>query len=315
MLFSTPSHFLVLGLLAFGFWLVGLATHSGGRKWREMYDQEAEDFSSFRTDSDDKARAATGRITELEREAAGFERERAESAAAIADLKANLEHERAEATAAIADLEARLHAARTVAPAPVTAAPFYATPVSAPAVEAEAPAESVDEPLSPVAEAVDHPAGAETPIAEVEPALEPFEAEAPEEMVEERSSETRAIEAPAAEIAAAAPLPIGAPTPTPAFAPAVPDDDKKAWFGAAGHNDLTQVRGIDGVLSTRLFGLGVTRFADLEKLSAVDELALEQRLNVPVGFIAREQWREQAALLRAGNFAEHSNRFGAPIRV
>ena len=90
MLFSTPSHFLVLGLLAFGFWLVGLATHSGGRKWREMYDQEAEDFSSFRTDSDDKARAATGRITELEREAAGFERERAESAAAIADRKGNV---------------------------------------------------------------------------------------------------------------------------------------------------------------------------------------------------------------------------------
>ncbi len=95
----------------------------------------------------------------------------------------------------------------------------------------------------------------------------------------------------------------------------MPDENKKAWFGAAGYNDLTQIRGIDGVLNTRLFGLGVTRFADIEKLSAVDEMALEQRLNVPVGFIAREQWREQAALLRAGNFAEHSNRFGAPIHV
>ena len=112
-----------------------------------------------------------------------------------------------------------------------------------------------------------------------------------------------------------APLPISVPTPTPSFASVTPDDDNKAWFSAAGYNDLTQMRGIDGVLSTRLFGLGVTRFADLEKLSAVDEMALELRLNVPVGFIAREQWREQAALLRAGNVAEHSHRFGAPLNV
>ncbi|MFA6115858.1 MAG: hypothetical protein WC729_17820 [Sphingomonas sp.] len=361
MLFSTPSHFLVLGLLAFGFWLVGFATHPGGRKWREMYEQEADDFSSYRTDSDDKVRAATRRVTELERETAGFERERAESAAAIADLEASLERERTESAAAIADLEDRLHAARTPAPppvapaapapftptfvapepvvAPVAAAPFYTTPVSGPApVEAAepTPAETIDAPEAPVAEAIEHPVdepvAAEPPLADASepesveaealvaetPEPEPIEetvAETPAEVVDERPSETRAIEPPAAEIAAAAPLPIGAPTPTPAFAPAVPDESKKAWFGAAGYNDLTQIRGIDGVLSTRLFGLGVTRFADLEKLSAVDEMALEQRLNVPVGFIAREQWREQAALLRAGNFAEHSNRFGAPIHV
>ncbi len=91
MLFSTPSHFLVLGLLAFGFWLVGFAMHPGGRKWREMYEQESDDYSYYRTDSDDKIRAGTRRITELERETAGFDRERAESAAAIADLKASLE--------------------------------------------------------------------------------------------------------------------------------------------------------------------------------------------------------------------------------
>ena len=97
----------------------------------------------------------------------------------------------------------------------------------------------------------------------------------------------------------------------PELAPAPAPTPDKAWLGAAGYNDLTQIRGIDSVLNNRLFGLGVTRFADIEKLSAEDEIALEQRLNVPAGFIAREQWRDQAALLRAGNVAEHSARFGA----
>jgi predicted flap endonuclease-1-like 5' DNA nuclease len=270
MLFSTPSHFVVLALVAFGFWLVGFAMHPGGRKWKEMYEQEADDFSGYRTDADDKLRAANRRVAELERDNAALERQRGE------------------ATAAIADLEAR-HAARPavvpVAPEPalVELAPFTRTAVEPAAAE-------------PIAEPV-----------EAEPVIETVEATPvepePEPVVE-------AVEAPLAET----PMPIAAPTPTPAFAPEgvapVPPEAKKAWFGAAGYNDLTLIRGIDGVLSTRLFGLGVTRFSDIEKLSAEDEIALEQRLNVPAGFIAREQWRDQAALLRAGNTAEHNARFG-----
>ena len=31
---------------------------------------------------------------------------------------------------------------------------------------------------------------------------------------------------------------------------------------------------------------------------------------LPVGLIARDQWRAQAALLRAGNDTEHAERFG-----
>ena len=137
-------------------------------------------------------------------------------------------------------------------------------------------------------------------------------------------AEPEPIMAPAAPVEPDAVVaPIGAPPATesveraPAAAeivaePAPPVLDK-AWLGAAGYNDLTQIRGIDSGLNNRLFGLGVTRFADIEKLSAEDEMALEQRLNVPAGFIAREQWRDQAALLRAGNVAEHSARFGSVV--
>jgi predicted flap endonuclease-1-like 5' DNA nuclease len=294
MLFSTPSHFVVLALIAFGFWMVGLASRSGGRKWREMYEQEAEDFSVYRTDADDKIRAANRRIGELEHDNAALDRAHAESAATIAALEARLKTpEPAAPTVVPEPAPPEPVPVEPVAVAPVLPQPLYvpaaaepvaATPLPEPA-EPEPVAEVPLEPVEPVTEALSEPVAPE-PVAEALP--EPV---------------AEVVEAPATE----GPLPITAPTPTPAFAPAVPE---KAWFGAAGYNDLTQVRGIDTVLSTRLFGLGVTRFADIEKLSAEDEIALEQRLNVPAGFIAREQWRDQAALLRAGNTAEHQTRFG-----
>lgn len=105
------------------------------------------------------------------------------------------------------------------------------------------------------------------------------------------------------------------PTPTEAapspIGPAEPEMPSKGWFGSSKPDDLTRLRGIDSPMNTRLFGLGVTRFEDIEKLSAEDEMALELRLALPVGFIGREQWRQQAALLRSGNEAEHAERFGS----
>ncbi|WP_426263150.1 hypothetical protein [Sphingomonas sp. PWP1-2] len=68
-----------------------------------------------------------------------------------------------------------------------------------------------------------------------------------------------------------------------------------------GREDLTRIRGIDALLATRLFSLGLVRFEDIEKLSAADEIALEQRLALPAGLIARDEWRAQAAALRAGS--------------
>ncbi|MEN2785841.1 hypothetical protein ACFOKI_10455 [Sphingomonas qilianensis] len=80
------------------------------------------------------------------------------------------------------------------------------------------------------------------------------------------------------------------------------------WF-SVGRPDLGRIRGIDAELKTSLFGMGLTRYEDIIDLSPEDEMALEQRLALPPGHIAREAWREQAALLRDGHDAEHAQRF------
>jgi len=257
MLFSTPSQFVVLGLLFFIGLIFAFVIHPGGAKWKKLYQEEVEENASYRNDADNEIRAAKRRIADLERDIAALQAERAEPAAAV------------------------LEAEPVVEAAPATAEPIAEAPMLAAVPTPVVEAELVPEPAR-VVEAEWAPAPDPEPIIAPAPAL--------------------AVEAaPAAEIIEPAP-----PAPEVATAPIL----DKAWLGAAGYNDLTQIRGIDSALNNRLFGLGVTRFADIEKLSAEDEIALEQRLSVPAGFIAREQWRDQAALLRAGNFAEHSARFG-----
>lgn len=71
-------------------------------------------------------------------------------------------------------------------------------------------------------------------------------------------------------------------------------------LGPNTNDDLTRIRGIDPALSTRLVGLGVVRFRDIEKLTTVDEMVLEQRLGLPAGFVSGERWRDQAARLLSG---------------
>ena len=75
--------------------------------------------------------------------------------------------------------------------------------------------------------------------------------------------------------------------------------------------DLTRIRGIDAPLAGRLNELGVTRFEDVESFNDEDEMALEERLGLPAGYIKRERWQEQAHLLRTGRDGEHSERFRA----
>ena len=252
MLFSTPPQFVVLGLVFFIGLIFAFVVHPGGRKWKNLYQEEVEENAAYRNDADNEIRAQKKRIAELEK---ALEQKPVEAAPSV------------EAPRAPAPV---LHVVETapVEVLPVEALPVEAPPVEAPPVEAEAEAPAVIEAAS-ILEA--------TPVVEAVPAPIVIE------------------NAPVADI----------------VEPAMPDDAKKAWLGAAGYNDLTRIRGIDSVLNNRLFGLGVTRFADIEKLSAEDEIALEQRLNVPAGFIAREQWRDQAALLRAGNNTEHEARFGS----
>ena len=54
MLFSTPSQFAVLALVLVAGWFLGLASASGGRKWRERYtaEREAKTLTLFIMDHD-----------------------------------------------------------------------------------------------------------------------------------------------------------------------------------------------------------------------------------------------------------------------
>ncbi|WP_193504457.1 hypothetical protein [Sphingosinithalassobacter portus] len=82
----------------------------------------------------------------------------------------------------------------------------------------------------------------------------------------------------------------------------------RGWFGW-GRDNLSRIAGIDEAREKRLNELGIKTYREIEKMTAEDESALEQRLSLETGTIAREQWREQAALLRTGHEQEHGSRF------
>ncbi|MEZ0243312.1 MAG: hypothetical protein ACAH11_08045, partial [Sphingomonas sp.] len=82
----------------------------------------------------------------------------------------------------------------------------------------------------------------------------------------------------------------------------------RGWFGW-GRDNLARIRGIDEARQKRLNELGIKTYREIEKMTPDDEAALEQRLEMEKGAIAKEEWREQAALLRAGNEDEHAKRF------
>ena len=91
-------------------------------------------------------------------------------------------------------------------------------------------------------------------------------------------------------------------------AAAEPGAGWRGWFGW-GRDNLARIRGVDEAREKRLNELGIKTYREIEKMTPDDEAALEQRLEMEKGAIATEEWREQAALLRAGNEDEHAERF------
>ena len=84
-----------------------------------------------------------------------------------------------------------------------------------------------------------------------------------------------------------------------------------ATAAAAGApDDLSRIRGIEKAGAERLKTAGITRYAEIERMSATEEADLERTIGAPAGYIARKQWRDQAALLRKGEDAEFERRFG-----
>ena len=82
-----------------------------------------------------------------------------------------------------------------------------------------------------------------------------------------------------------------------------------AAAASGARDDLSLIRGIGRGGETRLNELGIHRYRDITHLSAADEAALEGRMALGPGTIAREQWREQAELLTKGKIEEHGTRF------
>ncbi|QIG79142.1 hypothetical protein [Stakelama tenebrarum] len=82
----------------------------------------------------------------------------------------------------------------------------------------------------------------------------------------------------------------------------------RGWFGW-GRDNLSRISGIDEAREKRLNELGIKTYREIEKMTAEDEAALEQRLDLESGTIGNQEWREQAALLRTGHEQEHGSRF------
>ncbi|WP_419825849.1 hypothetical protein [Sphingomonas sp.] len=85
-----------------------------------------------------------------------------------------------------------------------------------------------------------------------------------------------------------------------------------ASIGAAARgrrDDLALIRGVGRDREQRLNEEGVHGYSDLERLTDADAAALESRLGVGSGTIAREHWREQAATLRNEGVDAHRTRY------
>jgi predicted flap endonuclease-1-like 5' DNA nuclease len=197
MLFHTPTQYLVLVLCLVAGWLFGLASSSGGRKWRERHHAEEIEHRRYRDETVAELKARDTRIRELE-----AERDRA--------LRA----------------------------APVGTTGTYAAgavPVAATAAAAATTSHTHDT---------------------------------------QRHHEG-----------------LG------------------GWFGW-GRDNLSRIRGIDEVRERELNDRGIKTFKAIETMTADDEQALEVQLRLAPGTIAREGWREQAAMIREGRDDEHVRRWG-----
>jgi len=93
--------------------------------------------------------------------------------------------------------------------------------------------------------------------------------------------------------------------------PAINADTAGSIAAAASgkRDDLARIFGIGRGGEIKLNELGIHRYADLIALSPAEEACLEGRMGLAPATIADERWREQAEMLRKGDFDEHARRF------
>jgi len=68
MLISTPSQWAILALVLIAGWFFGLASHSGGRKWKDRYAAERDAHAAHRKDVETRVSDRDRRVADLERE-------------------------------------------------------------------------------------------------------------------------------------------------------------------------------------------------------------------------------------------------------
>jgi len=75
-------------------------------------------------------------------------------------------------------------------------------------------------------------------------------------------------------------------------------------------DDLSRIRCIGNAGQRRLNEEGIYRYSDITGMTPAEEAELEARLGADEGYIEQEQWREQAALLEAGEIDQHRATYG-----
>lgn len=98
-----------------------------------------------------------------------------------------------------------------------------------------------------------------------------------------------------------------------AIAAAVEDQEAKAGRAhpvSDDGDDLTRIKGVGPKLAGMLNDNGVTRFDQIANWSDQEATEMDARLGRFQGRMERDNWREQARLLAAGDKAAYEERFG-----
>jgi predicted flap endonuclease-1-like 5' DNA nuclease len=68
----TTNQWIIIGLVLVLGWLLGLASRSGGSKWKRAYQQERDDYVAYRAENEARIKASNERIAELDHHAPAF---------------------------------------------------------------------------------------------------------------------------------------------------------------------------------------------------------------------------------------------------
>ncbi len=109
MLFTTPSQFAALVLALVAGWLFGLASHPGGRKWRERYAAERDAHALTRKEADARIAEANARAEQAERLHDTTARTEADDRVVAAERRATEAERRVEDAERRADEAERAH--------------------------------------------------------------------------------------------------------------------------------------------------------------------------------------------------------------